>query len=177
MGFLKWFDLIKNATPAYAAQPYRQLASLSTASGHDREVRQVLMAQRDDQLRRATPNRRDRAWGRFTWWTLGYGYKPWAALIWLLGVVVISAVLTFFIGIYGLSVKDHPTQACSAVDRVVLGVDTAVPLITTPVSGTCVPRPNRAGQWMSALSVIEQAAGWAFATLFVAGFTGAVRKT
>lgn len=86
-----------------------------------------------------------------------------------MGVLIISAALSLTIGAHGLSVKDYPTQACSAVDRVVLGVDTAVPLSNTPVSSTCVPRANRAGQWMSALGLVEQ---WLYPGVWVFNHRG-----
>jgi hypothetical protein len=60
--------------------------------------------------------------------------EPWNAPVWLTGVVIIFVALSLTIGAHELSVKDYPAQACSAVERVVLGVDTAVPLINTCVT-------------------------------------------
>jgi hypothetical protein len=81
------------------------------------------------------------------------------------------------VGARGLYVKDHPDQPCPRTDRIVLGVDTALPLVTTAVGTTCLSRPTRAGQVITVAGLTAQILGWAFATLFVAGFTGAVRKT
>jgi hypothetical protein len=128
-----WLQLLRSATPVYAAQPYRQLAAITTASGHDSDTRRVLMAQRRDQLARAGLKRRDILWGRFTGITLGYGYQPWRALIALLVVTLASALLLLSpLGARGLYVKDHPDQRCSTTDRIVLGIDTALHLVTTP---------------------------------------------
>jgi hypothetical protein len=174
----KWLLLLRSATPYYAAQPYRQLAAITTAAGHDSDTRRILMAQRCDQLARTDLKRHDVLWGKFTGLTLGYGYQPWRALIALLAVTAISAVLMALpVGARGTYVKDHPDQPCSRIDRIVLGVDTALPLVTTPVGNTCVTRSNASGKIITAASLITQLLGWAFATLFVAGFTGAVRKT
>jgi hypothetical protein len=174
-----WLLLLRRATPVYAPQPYRQLAAITTASGHDSDTRRVLMMQRRDQLGRAGLKRRDVLWGRFTGITLGYGYQPWRALIALFVVTLASALLLLSpVGARGLYVKDHPEQRCSATDRIVLGIDTALPLVTTPVGNTCLVRStNISGQVLTAAGVTTQILGWAFATLFVAGFTGAVRKT
>ena len=173
-----WLELLATATPAYAAQPYRQLAAITTAAGHDSDTRQVLMRQRRDQLSRAGLKRRDILWGRFTGFTLGYGYQAWRALVALLIVTLATALLMALpIGASGLSVKDHPDKQCSTSDRVVLGIDTALPLVTTPVGTTCVPRMTASGQVITGAGVTAQILGWAFATLFVAGFTSAVRKT
>ena len=43
-----WRELLRRGTPAYAAQPYQQLAAGYRARGDDRQARQTLMAQRDD---------------------------------------------------------------------------------------------------------------------------------
>lgn len=76
----------------------------------------------------------------------------------------------------GLHLKDT-TATCSLLDRVTLGIDTALPLITTPAASTCLINPNVQGQALGIIGIFLQLAGWATATLFVAGFTGAVRKT
>jgi hypothetical protein len=176
-GVAAWLDLLTHATPAYTAQPYRHLAAATAATGHDHQTRQVLITQRRDQLRRAA-RRPARLWGWFTWWTLGYGYQPWRALVALAATAVAAAALTLWLGSSGLYPKDHPDQRCSGTDRVVLGIDTTLPIITTPTTASCLPRTsNAAGRWVTLLGVTEQLTGWALSTLFIAGFTNAVRKT
>jgi hypothetical protein len=44
--------------------------------GDDRQVRQILMAQPDDQLARTDTSWADQVWGRLTRVVLGYGYQP-----------------------------------------------------------------------------------------------------
>jgi hypothetical protein len=174
-----WTILLEEATPVYAAQPYRNLATASIAAGHDADTRKILIAQRRDQLRPASPRRIDRIWGALTWWTLGYGYQPWRALLLLIGVTLASAVLTAIVGTHGLYPKDQPNQRCTTTERAVLGLDNALPLVSTSVADTCVTRHggNKSAQAVIGISIAAQVGGWAFATLFVAGFTGAVRKT
>ena len=50
-----WRGLLRDGTPRYAAQPYQQLAAGYRALGDDRQARETLMAQRDDQLARTRP--------------------------------------------------------------------------------------------------------------------------
>ena len=78
-----WLDLLRNGTPRYAAQPYQQLAAGYRALGDERQARQILMAQRDDELARTHPRWPERLWGKTTKVTLGYGYQPWRALLFL----------------------------------------------------------------------------------------------
>ena len=71
-----WLDLLRNGTPGYAAQPYQQLAAGYRALGDERQARDILMAQRDDELARADTRWPERLWGKITKYTLGYGYQP-----------------------------------------------------------------------------------------------------
>jgi hypothetical protein len=103
------------------------------------------------------PSISDRLWGHFTGLTLGYGYQPWRALIGLIAVILVTALLMALpVGARGLYVKDHPDQPCPRIDRIVLGVDTALPLVTTAVGTTCLPRPTRAGQVITVAGLIAQ---------------------
>jgi hypothetical protein len=96
-----WLDLLRLGTPSYAAQPYQQLAAGYRALGDERLARQILMAQRDDQLTRADTRWRERLWGKITKVTLGYGYQPWRALLFLAAVVAISCLLAVALGSHG----------------------------------------------------------------------------
>jgi hypothetical protein len=176
-GVTAWLDMLTHATPSYTAQPYRHLAAATAAAGHDHQTRQVLITQRRDQLTRAA-RRPARLWGWITWWTLGYGYQPWRALVALAAAAAAAAALTLWIGTWGLYLKDQPDQRCTPTDRVILGIDTTLPIISTPTTESCLPRTtNVSGRWITSLGVTEQMTGWALSTLFIAGFTNAVRKT
>ena len=43
----------------------------------------------------------ERQWGRTTKITLGYGYQPWKALLFLAAVVVVSCGLAITLGAHG----------------------------------------------------------------------------
>ena len=96
-----WLDLLRDGTPGYAAQPYQQLAAGYRALGDERQAREILMAQRDDQLARTHTRWPERLWGRITKVTLGYGYQPWRALLFLAAVVAVSCVLAVVLGSHG----------------------------------------------------------------------------
>lgn len=183
-----WLQLMREATPVYAAQPYQQLAAVHKAAGHDRDVRMVLIAQRRDQLRRAAPSRGERIWGRFTWLTLGYGYQTWRALLGLLAAAALAIVMAALgPGNHGglASTKTTDTVSTSATatgapcawtDRVGVGLDLGLPLITTGVRSRCDVTDTTAGHALALSGWSLQVIAWAFATLFVAGYTSAVRK-
>ncbi|MDX8143070.1 hypothetical protein SK854_13165 [Lentzea sp. BCCO 10_0061] len=178
-----WLELLREGTPSYAAQPYQQLAAAHRAAGHDSHARRVLIAQRRDQIgRRALTGRAERTWSRFTGLTLGYGYQPWRALIGLLVVVVAAVVLAVVLGGHGgltqLRTPPPPTAlGCTVVERIGVGLDLGIPLFTTGARARCEATNTTTGQIFTSTSWALRLLAWAFATLFIAGFTSAVRKT
>jgi hypothetical protein len=177
----EWLELLRRGTPGYAAQPYQQLAGAYRTVGQDGDVRKVLMEQRRHQVRSgAMSGRAARAWAQLTGITLGYGYQPWRALIGLLAVVVLGVFLSLFSPDDALA---HPTgsttpgAACSPVERIGVGLDTALPLIKTSAGARCEATATPAGNRVTVAGWVLQVLAWACATLFIAGFTGAVRKT
>jgi hypothetical protein len=152
-----WLRLLREGTRAYAAQPYQQLAAGHRAAGHDGQARHVLMSQRADQIRRrALTSRPERTWARLTGLTLGYGYQPWRALLFLLAIVCTAVTLTLLLGAHGGLARNNPTAtttACSTVERIGVGLDIALPLVKTGTRGHLRnhhqrPRPSTRDRWM-----------------------------
>jgi hypothetical protein len=114
-----WLRLFEDHSPAYAAQPYQQLAAMHRAAGHDREVRIILMAQNRDQIARTGVRGWDRSWARLTGLTLGYGYQPWRALLLLLAVLTLSVTAAITAGRHGGLA--HTSRTCQASGGTRLG--------------------------------------------------------
>lgn len=178
----EWLRLLAQGTPDYAAQPYQHLAAAHRAAGHDSEARRVLMTQRRDQIRRhALTGRAARAWARLTGVFLGYGYQPWRALLGLLAVLATAVALALVLGGHGGLAQVHTppsatAQACTVVERIGVGLDLGTPLITTGAQARCASTSTATGQALTLAGWALRLLAWAFATLFIAGFTGAVRK-
>ncbi len=179
-----WRTLLRDGTPAYAAQPYQQLAAGFRGLGDDLEVRQTLMAQREDQLARAATRRSERIWGRITKITLGYGYQPWRALWFLAAVVVLSCVLAVLFGSHGALAQTSqtatPGRSCTVIQQVGVGLDLNLPVGTILAREGCDLAADSASvtaAWLSVASWALRLLAWVFAALFIAGFTSAVRKT
>ncbi|MER5333750.1 hypothetical protein [Micromonospora sp. NPDC002717] len=179
----RWLTLLREHTPGYAAQPYQHLAAAYRAAGHDRDARTILIAQRRDQIQRAGLAGSERAWGRLTGITLGYGYQPWRALLLLLATLAAAVTLSVTGGHHGgLAQKPAITgeaaaTACTTIDQIGVGLDLGTPLIKTGARDRCQPTDTPAGQTLTIASWFLQLLAWTFATLFIAGFTSAVRKT
>ncbi|WP_433076631.1 hypothetical protein ACQP1P_32400 [Dactylosporangium sp. CA-052675] len=137
------------------------------------------MAQRDDQIERAGLTRPERLWAHITWFTLGYGYQPWRALLLLLATVGAGVAFTLLFASHGAlaHVSTTPASDCSTLERIGVGLDLGTPLLTTGAREVCQPTETAAGTTLTIGGWLLQLLAWGFATLFVAGFTGAVRKT
>jgi hypothetical protein len=165
---LDWLERM----PAYAAQPYRQLAAAYQAGGHEDEARQVLIAQQDRLHERLT------GWSSIRHWWFGkllrYGYQPVRAVAVLAGVLLVAGLL------FGSLAGGSRTEAggrCAVVDRVGLAIDAAVPLVSTGADDRCkLATGTGAGQTLAAAGWVLTLFGWASATLVVAGYTGLVRR-
>jgi hypothetical protein len=178
-----WLTLLREHTPGYAAQPYQHLAAAYRAAGHDRDARTILIAQRRDQIRRAGLAGSERVWGRLTGFTLGYGYQPWRALLLLLATLAAAVMLSVVGGHHGglaqkpAAAGSAAPAACTTIDQIGVGLDLGTPLIKTGARDRCQPTGTPTGQILTVAGWLLQLLAWTFATLFIAGFTSAVRKT
>jgi hypothetical protein len=125
--------------------------------------------------------RTERAWGKFTGVTLGYGYQPWRALLGLLGIVILAVILNVSYGAQGglahTKASGSPGTPCSTLERVGVGLNFSVPVVNIGAGGTCGTTQSAPGNTITISGWILQLAAWSLATLFIAGFTGVVRKT
>lgn len=176
----EWLELLGHRTPTYTAQPYQQLAGAYQAVGHDREARRILIAQQTDLRRRGDiggPVRK--GVHALSGALIGYGYQSWRALAGLLTTIALALALTFTASANHAS-QQSPGQGqapCTFTGNVGLAIELSIPLIRTGGSRHCEFRAETtAGQWYVAAGWATQLLGWSFATLFVAGFSGLVRK-
>ncbi|NUP35817.1 MAG: oxidoreductase [Streptomyces sp.] len=77
-------------SPGYNPQPYEQLASWYRKGGHDDDARRVLLAKQ--RHRRQTLPPVTRVWGHLLDVTVGYGYRPWLAGVWLLALTLLGTL-------------------------------------------------------------------------------------
>jgi hypothetical protein len=159
--------------PAYAAQPYRQLAAAYQAAGHEDEARRVLVAQQRHLHRSLS------GWARLRHRLFGlilqYGYQPARAVAVLAAVLAVAVGL--FLGLPGGTRTPGGGAACVAVDRIGLAVDTSIPLVSTGAADRCqLATGTASGQGLAAAGWVLTLLGWASATLVVAGYSGWVRR-
>ncbi len=179
-----WLELMRHGTKFYAAQPYQQLAAGCRALGDERQTREILIAQRKDQLAWSDHSLRERLWGQIIKVTLGYGYQPWRALLFLAGVLALSCILAVVLGSHGALTQTastvNPSRPCTVFQEISVGLDLNLPISTILARAGCDLARNPANTptiWLATAGWLLRLMAWAFAALFIAGFTSAVRKT
>ncbi|MCX2947680.1 hypothetical protein [Lentzea sp. NEAU-D7] len=162
----EWLSFLPERTLRYSAQPWTQLASAHQAAGHERDVRRIRVAQQRDLRRRGLLSRWGRIWHLVRGATVGHGYRPGLALVWLAGVLAVSVGVVLVSG----------AVRCSTIEQVGYALNVATPLVKVDAARCTVDGASGAGGFVLASTWLLQVLAWAFATLFVAGFTGLVRR-
>ena len=143
----------------YRPQPYEQLAAFYRRIGHDDDARRVLLARQ--RHRRTTLKLTGRAWGYLLDWTVGYGYRPWLAALWL-AVLLTAGTVTFTV-IRPLPVAGGPVLHFNPL---IYALDLLTPIGVFGLRDAFTPAG--ATQW---LAYALTAAGWILATTVIAGVT------
>ncbi|HVK25619.1 MAG TPA: hypothetical protein VM677_30030 [Actinokineospora sp.] len=158
---LRW---LRDVQPDFAPGPYEQLAAVFAGGGDEERAQQV---QLERQRRRyAELNVAGRAWGRLQEWTVGYGYRPWLAMVWLL----------LFWGLGTLWFSNNVMDKLDAdVNPVwnppLLATDLLLPIIDLGQDNRW--RMVGASQWIQGALI---AVGWILATTAAAGATRVLKR-
>lgn len=153
------------SSPGYNPQPYEQLAAWYRKAGHDDDARRVLLAKQRHRRRALSPAAR--AWGHLLDVTVGYGYRPWLAGVWLLALTLLGALS------FGTHSPNPVKQGEGApFQPFVYTLDLLIPI------GGLGQRAawywsNDSLQWLAYLLI---AFGWVLTTALIAGVTRVLQK-
>ncbi|WP_432993352.1 hypothetical protein [Dactylosporangium sp. CA-233914] len=150
---------------SFAPGPYDQLAAALRRDGREQEAREVLRVR--ERLRHRAMGRLGALWGAVQDATIGFGYRPARALLWL--VAVLAAGSGWF-GWSGPLAAVKPGEV-PTWDPVLYTLDLLVPLVD--LGHEHAWNPVGADK---AVAVAVMAAGWVLATTVVAGAGRALRK-
>ena len=137
---------------SHSLHPYEQLAGWYAASGHPSEARRVLYAAERHQ--RAAMTLPGRAWSFVQDITVGYGYKPARAMLWLLALLAIGT----------LTYATHPPPPLSPTgtphfNPAIYTLDLLLPVVDLGQKHAFNPAGPE--QWLSYILI---AAGWILVT-------------
>lgn len=164
------YDILEPQLPAYrrldwlrrsannsSPDPYEQLAAFYTRMGRGAEARRVLYAaERDD---RSSKPWASRTWSLLQDITVGYGYRPFRAALWLLALVIAGSI------IYA-AIPPAPLNGSIAphFNPVMYTLDLLLPVVD--LGQKHAYNPAGIEQW---LSYLLTASGWILATTVAAG--------
>jgi hypothetical protein len=160
---LRWLE---RDPSGYVPQPYDQLAAACRADGRDEDALRVLVAKQ--QRRRSSLNLAGRIWNSVLRWTVGYGYRPYYALFWLVALCVVGWIV--------FSVA-HPGDMTPTADggpqfyAVAYSLDTLLPIVDLGQQGHWTP--DGAALIVSWALI---ALGWVLTTAVVAALTGLIKR-
>jgi hypothetical protein len=175
---------------AFAAQPYEQLAAMYRQAGQDTEAREIAIARRRDLRKYGNLNWYRRFGNAFLDKTIRYGYQTWRAAVGLAAVFVAFLLLSIIgqhqhvIVPLGDVSRLHPVPTATLCTSNYpcfypfgYAVDTVVPIINVHQADYWGPDAHAPAGWLWVFGAWgATAAGWALATLLVAGYTGLVRQ-
>ncbi|MGW0734988.1 oxidoreductase [Streptomyces sp. NPDC002851] len=150
--------------PGYAPQPYEQLAAWYRQIGHDDAARRVLLEKQ--RRRRRTLRPTGRAWGWLLDVTVGYGYRPWLAGLWLLALTLLGT-LAFSLG---TPTRRKPDEG-GPFHPLVYTVDVLFPIGDFGQRSAWYLAGS--AQW---LAYLFMALGWLLTTAVVAGVSRALSR-
>lgn len=151
----------------YAPQPYTQLMRFYRQEGRDLDARRVAYVR--ERRRRRELGLPGKGWNVFMQATVGYGYKPLRALVWL-GVLVVVGALVFSsyhtAGDLTAVSEDHPPFVAT-----IYTLDRLIPVVGFGLRDDFAP--SGAAQWWAFAYTLL---GWALTAAVVAGVNTAVRR-
>jgi hypothetical protein len=166
---LRWLKLQDN--DEFTPQPYVQLASVLNEMGHEVDARRILIAKQKDPARVKDLSFPRRVWHHILGSTIGYGYRPWQALVWIVLLIALGTGF-FWNGSDTALFAETKTTGVPVFNALVYSVDAFVPLVDLHQAKYRLP----IGPWLQVYLWVHISLGWILTTLLVVGLTGLVRK-
>lgn len=147
----------------YNRQIYSQLAAAYRRTGHEEAARRVALT--GQWRRRRTLGPLGRVWNWLLCLTVGYGYRPWLAAVWL------AALLALGTGVFSTADLTPATPHGPAFTAVGYTLDVLLPIVDLGQQRAWQAQ-GAALYWTWAF----MAAGWVLTTAVAAGLTGLLRR-
>ncbi|OLR91215.1 hypothetical protein BJP25_31275 [Actinokineospora bangkokensis] len=158
---LAWLRAVQ---PDFAPGPYEQLAAVYSQGGEE-EMAQVVQVERQ-RRRYSELHWAGQVWGRLQEFTVGYGYRPWLAIVWLAGFWGVG--LLWFAGhrMQRLNTDTEPVW-----NAPLLVTDLLLPIIDLGQDNMW--KMTGPSQWIAGTLI---AVGWILATTVAAGATRVLKR-
>ena len=158
---LRW---LREVQPDFAPGPYEQLAAVYRDGGEEELAQHV---QLEKQHRRYSElGRAGQVWGFLQRWTVGYGYRPWLAIAWLLVFWLAGSLWFDWHVMLKLNSDEDPVW-----NPWLLSMDLLIPIVDLGQDGKW--RFVGASQWISSVQI---AVGWILASTAAAGAARVLKR-
>jgi hypothetical protein len=150
---LEWLERSNRFTP----QPYRQLAKVLRETGDDRGARLVLFEMERLRRREKDRNWRARLWSLVLKKTIGYGQMPGLALWWLVVLMAVGFLFSYFgyfngairptdkDAYYTFESRGHPPDYYPRFHALVYSLEHSFPLVNLGQKDRWAPNPQGSG--------------------------------
>ncbi|MDQ3987704.1 MAG: hypothetical protein M3291_00615 [Actinomycetota bacterium] len=153
---LRW---LRAVLPGYDPDPYDQLAACYRDGGYDDRADAVLLAKH--RHRHAVQGAGKRVWGWFQEWTVGYGYRPWRAVLWLALGWLLGSIWFAYHRLPPLEPDQNPVW-----QPVIYAADLLIPVVNLGQDGLW--QASGPSAWVAGLLT---AVGWLLLSTAAAGAT------
>jgi len=183
---------LRRQLPHYSAHPYENVAKALKAEADENAALRILIQKEDDVGLAQNLPLWKRFWRGLLRYTVGHGYRPEWALVWILAFIALGAFffdLGYREGVmapastdvlvqekyqkYREIPKDYPTFSAWAYS-----IDAFIPFLDLVLEHYWIPNAD-AGWWGALLRIylwIHIGVGWILSTLFLTGVTGIIRR-
>ncbi|MEU1115395.1 hypothetical protein [Streptomyces sp. NPDC005879] len=160
----RWIDVLGRDTEGFVPYAYEQLTSAYRRVGDDAAARTVQLAK--ERRHRATLAWYARAWGHLQDVTVGYGFRPTRAAVWLLSLLLVGAVTYAVREPAALKPAESPK-----FNSLFYTLDLLLPIVDFGQEKAYASQG--AYQWFGYALVVL---GWTLATTIAAGVTRAISR-
>jgi hypothetical protein len=162
-------DWLTRSPRHYNPQPYEQLVTVYRRAGRDQDARTVAIAKQ--RARRSTLGPAGRLWSLLLDILVGYGYRTWQALLWLVGFLLVGwEVFHRAYPAHLISTK-KPGDPLPAFQPFIYSLDTLLPIVDLQQQNNWMPRGGV--KWWAWASIL---AGWVLTTVIIAAVTGILKR-
>jgi hypothetical protein len=189
---VKWLRL--QPRKLFSLQPYERLAKVLKTRGDERAATDVLIAKQVDLRTHGRLTRLGKLWNWLLGFTIRYGYRPHRALIALAFFVTLGTIL-FDVGYHNRLITPIDKVPITAASRAsyprfepfIYFLECFVPFLDLKQRAYWLPNANTGPialpgtnlRWGGVLRIyywVHLVLGWIVNTLWIAGFTGIVRR-
>jgi len=188
----------------FLPQPYEQLAEVFRKSGQEEDAKKILIQKNKDRARFTELNFFEKLKHYSLGLSIGYGYRPWRAFLWILGFLALGWL--FFESGYRAEIMRRTNELpylsresargnrmsddYPKFNSFIYSLDTFVPLVDLRHASYWIADANLKGQlrisqrfglpisgkWIRYYMWVHIIAGWIFTTLFIGGLSGLIRR-